>query len=1010
MARDKRGPCSGWVRRPRHVAVREAHYQYIVDAYKTGFITLSTLLEWYEICFDGVVPEWVRTEQVVHRDPSLWGTLRNRICDEPRPIPAGSAGYVFWNSDIYVDTRFSDRVAHEELTTTLEQVFHTMSQGLTLNREEGKLLRLAYPSCTIELAMRVTEDPVSTYELVRLAGVSDFGPKDYASLARHMLGMGGQALTNTGQLMLFNPVARIALRGAMRAGILNKGLEHMQKCLKIVSDVSRQSNRSWCPPLGVDDGLDANNLLYIHGAIGRYYFKELTSTDEIDKRSEPMGPQTAWHPSCGWSAEYFESLEDCSMNEILAPFFSGKQPYKDLTPERFVARAFLVGSTGSASQARKMEVEYDGKRERLSQPSKLAWLVNQPPSTVARLLADNAPCVRGTGIDKYEVWKLRLLLPGPITHWLAESIALLGGEGSVFRRIPSITMDQSPLDELIEVTHRLASIKAGEFQVAADASDFNLLHTYKRMAKQWFKLAAALDPNLDAGPQDCWGKQDFTKFSASACRWVALALTDVMAKGRLATDQYQVLVRGLWSGWRSTTFINTTMNLHYNHIVRTVYHNIHGYCPVTRTGILGDDVELAATSEYAGLRYLQIYNLIGLEAQGSKQLASDSRNEYLRRITTSDGIRGSLNRAICQSTSGDGQSRPYRAGPHMAQAINERLNIIIRRGGDRDAVEMVRYHSVGYHSAVTWWDGQTRHKIQIPVTVLRGSTASGGFGCARFGELPPTLVPSIEPMPITGEYTRTRQRRIVSQLPRPGTKLAAHEFVSTIMAVGGTGVKGSDVEMSLATSLLSSSAPAKAQMDNWNDVATLQADWVRDLPEVRECPRDSVDPRVAEIVEDAASGLIRTLDVGGTPRTIAEDYNTSVDTALAIAGGAAAPASEYVLHVKGLGDPIQTVTRLGGAAAARKLQHVVADLGPRVANAMIRGKYRLDMPYGGVIPSTHRAMVYYCLRAAINKLYDPFSTRHTVDEQLHQLQSITDSTVLSLFKWVQTHIPARLMH
>lgn len=74
-----------------------------------------------------------------------------------------------------------------------------------------------------------------------------------------------------------------------------------------------------------------------------------------------------------------------------------------------------------------------------------------------------------------------------------------------------------------------------------------------------------------------------------AMLWATKALDDIKVKAEI-DGRVITLVRGLWSGWRSTTFINTVFNHVYGEILDVSERRATGIKPTVMRDVLGDDM------------------------------------------------------------------------------------------------------------------------------------------------------------------------------------------------------------------------------------------------------------------------------------------------------------------------------------------------------------------------------------------------------------------------------------
>jgi hypothetical protein len=247
------------------------------------------------------------------------------------------------------------------------------------------------------------------------------------------------------------------------------------------------------------------------------------------------------------------------------------------------------------------------------------------------------------------------------------------------------------------------------------------------MKNLWRSHARALDVRLGLeANQTTTDGQSMLNFVRKACRWAAAALNDVQAK--IDDDTYIRLVRGLWTGWRSTMYINVTFNYAYTTAQRLMFIKKFGVDPLSRYNVLGDDMEGDSPSLWTALKFVSLIDPLGLDAQASKQMVSMRRAEFLR-LMYRDGetISGSYCRGITGFTSGDTQTSPRYAGVKATQNVCSGINRLIRRGGEAERLEKAKSLLVRHWSAI-----RVGNNIYRPsADVLRSPTWMGGMGVCR---------------------------------------------------------------------------------------------------------------------------------------------------------------------------------------------------------------------------------------------------------------------------------------
>lgn len=504
-------------------------------------------------------------------------------------------------------------------------------------------------------------------------------------------------------------------------GFFNGDLRQFMEVTKIFHNLIRNSDSvSWFNGIYSPD-----HYMYFHLLPGRFSFAHLDFRTELESRMQQARPIN--DAAYGCDPGTFETLVENVVDYLSHLFAEGSVAKAKESLESFCADFLTWSTSGSAPSRGLALVRDDGTEVRTSGGAKSANLNYMGVAGILDCLGHTPNCI-GQPTYKYEAGKLRMLLPGPMYHWVVESMALWGGEGHVLRNVPEIALEQSSFVEFSQLTQRLASTGMEVARACSDYADYNILHTFKRMQMLWNSHADALGVRRTLPVvTEITSTDDMIDYVRRACRWAAAALGDVQSK--IDDNTYVKLVRGLWSGWRSTMYINVTFNYAYTTAQRLMFIKKYNVDPLSRFNVLGDDMEGDSPSLWTALRFVSLIDPLGLDAQASKQMVSIRRAEFLR-LMYRDGktISGSFIRGIVGLTSGDTQTGPRYAGIKSAQNISEGLNRLIRRGGDMDRIEAMRLILVKHWSTVKLGDQLYRPTADV----LHSPTWLGGMGITRF--------------------------------------------------------------------------------------------------------------------------------------------------------------------------------------------------------------------------------------------------------------------------------------
>jgi hypothetical protein len=888
-------------------------------------------------------------------------------------------GNVVWNKDIKGCEKFRGRekllLDHNSLMSMDEDTVRSRCAGVVFRysrneytTEDSRFVQVLFPSSSRELSSRTK---ITTDLAMRCWGKTQVSGSKVGLSYGHMVkllscwGIGGQCFSNIVIASTVNPECKYVIEKLIDSKTLNRGLEFYIKLTKNIHDVVRRSSVGLAPHIGVVERVCYHYVMYLPNLAGRFYFAELTATEAIKDRAVVGREQCVWD-RFEWSSDEFDKVVRIHMVKMAEDFSKGLAGRKNWSVDDFIANLTQFGTSGSSPKVSDDVVDRDGEKLSMGR-NKMFWLNEKLSREYIYNLLSIKPSIHGTGADKYEAGKQRMLLPGPIGHWLLESLALMGGESRVYRKNNNIALELRNMQELIMMTQRLATVVNRRVAICSDFADHNILHTFERMKEQWLLLAStASEDVIQQG--DEWYKGGMRAFVAAACRWAAAALDDVAARANRVKlegsdrEGYVKLVRGLWSGWRSTTFINTTFNEYYQRTTMESYKRMYGEIGLSYYHILGDDMAGEISDEWSGLRYLEIIDKSGLDAQAVKQMLSNERMEFLRLMYESNGmIMGNVNRAVSGLVSGDGQTSQVWAGAETAYTINEAIHTLIRRSC-HSGVELWRYTAVMYWATVTVKKDGNVKRVGPSMDTLQAARAHGGLGCSRFGVRAKELIGDV----VEKQISEMRLNWLVDQLENKGSKAAMRVASHELFAKGYSLPEAEVVILSHASALIKGALPNKVL------TAARKAEWAK-LAEWYDANRHL---RAEEVICDGYDkSVIKEYLQNVQPEHCKYEIwhpTDVIDEAVAIALGplAAVPQRLQILRDrKGRKvRPEQAVLDLGGAPTATRLQYVAGLVGVKRMIEVLNGKFALTYPSSGVIPTTHSVLVSYCVVAELRRL------------------------------------------
>jgi hypothetical protein len=921
---------------------------------------------WYHMQFDGVMPSWFWRDRVHAKDVTLYSDVV--AMEQTTPVLKSSASG--W---VHYDAKIRRRHIGRELESSQGALVDAIRLQLREHAEVGKSLAKRIDRMWPQTDKRLVERTVVSASMAIEMFASVYGNASperrwlYRFL-RNNYGMGGQWLAAVLSAAAISADMCAIIVAADKRGWYARGLKFYTDVTKVVHNVIRQSGVGYCPLL-LDRVFSNYDVLMYHADLaGRFEFPEVNFESDITARANYGRPQVAANRFGFMTSEQFEADVAASLRAATAAFSTAVRTGREVTPAWVSANMHEIGTGGAAHYGEEWTIDDGGTVYRTRCSSKMAALNCLSEDDIAQWFVDHPPQCHGTGVGKVEPGKMRLLLPGPFAHWLAESIALVRGETAVYRSDREISVGLRPVQELASMTLRLRKVSE-KLSLCSDYADFNILHTFERMRAQWLSMAEAVAPKRDS--LGGIAAQQPGAFVAAACQWAAAALFDVSARAGQGFSSFTELVRGLWSGWRSTTFFNTIFNRAYKDALVAQFQRVHGYQPIHDVSVLGDDMASTAVSEFAGLSFLCDIDRSGLDAQAVKQLL-DHRAEFLRLFYDDAGyIRGSLSRAVARLVSGDGQTAPRRSSPEMAYSVNETLHRLIRRGADSAKVERLRYRVVTYWARASVFRGGKTVRVAPPLWLLRTSLSAGGLGCGRFGEVLPGC--------------RLTLRRPPPEKPPVGWFAnAPHAGSRAAVVLGNTRMarylrKGFDwVDHAAALMVGSLPAPLAAKLYR-ADNANLAA-WYTCVG--RNDPRPP-QPLNADVGR-AVNRVLRTVTGccrRGVPLPHVADISAAADHVVHSALQTLSPIVGAVSKIGTRGSRLGIMLSKSGPEAHHARTTLVRH-GRRVASALVNGDMKVSLPFSGAIGPGHLAIGTYAITAAL-------------DASVHTLRTCSDISRLT---------------
>nr|BAG71788.2 putative RNA-dependent RNA polymerase [Lentinula edodes mycovirus HKB]BAJ21197.1 putative RNA-dependent RNA polymerase [Lentinula edodes mycovirus HKB] len=642
------------------------------------------------------------------------------------------------------DTQVQDEI-HRSLNTILESLRNQDSVELAVT-----CLSNLYPYLDDDMLKRTRMQWPQVYILLRLIYINE-GHELTKQLLYKTGGVGLQAFANICLAVYADSDLKYAIMTALDYDIAAMGLARWNKFWKAAHEVTRRVyNTPWflrdldVPEYLRHGGLvklaaymtDHNKLLYIHLLSGRASDLLLADDDYAVKRSKvPEQHRLAEiYPDLDRESLKWDHYVDDEMAKYKPALDAVFSRDKDITPQEVHADFISLAPTGALGEGKADLVNVIADTHRAN---KRTWLDNITPEQMVDLV-NSEPLLKAEAQIKVETGlRSRQIVPGPTKHWMNETIVMRNLEKAIYRSNPEFTLETSEWDILVDHLERMyrTSDMHGGATLASDYADFNFLHTIPDMQKFWRMIRASAEQFTGPGE---WAGTNYAGHVVKLCVWLEEALFSMYVRETSTTGTFIHLLRGLWSGWRTTSVINNVFNEVYGKVLSRVCKDILGYDPIELARRNGDDEDARAKSVVASLLYLAMMTYSRLDAQPAKQKIGFTESEYTR-VTYAKGVAyNPIARGIASFTSSDLQAPVIDVSPEYVRGTNEALHALIRRGADEERIEMLRTELLMTFSQQSYMEAGIKHVVTLRNwRMLYVPVEQGGFGVTRYGSSEP---------------------------------------------------------------------------------------------------------------------------------------------------------------------------------------------------------------------------------------------------------------------------------
>jgi len=303
---------------------------------------------------------------------------------------------------------------------------------------------------------------------------------------------------------------------------------------------------------------------------------------------------------------------------------------------------------------------------------------------------------------KYETGgKERVLLPGSLVHFLLFCYVLTVAEKQ--SQIGSVRLNTIPDDAIINFDRKMAT---GIHHFLYDWADFNEQHSADEMAA----VIRELNKTVNA-------PRDYAMFVDA----IAEGMYHMQLQDR--EGRRHKIWKGLYSGWRGTTWINSVLNFVYIDVALMSYERLYNTRPVLMIDHGGDDIDIMLSDGTDGEKLLKVMDSMLFNANKWKQMVG-KRSEFFRNTISNRRVYASPTRALASFVAGDWEGSGNAKLVERLYSLLDQVAKMRRRGVSEEfclgAVTCCVSHWTKIKEGVEW--------LSIPKQIIHGHKDDGGLG------------------------------------------------------------------------------------------------------------------------------------------------------------------------------------------------------------------------------------------------------------------------------------------
>jgi hypothetical protein len=294
----------------------------------------------------------------------------------------------------------------------------------------------------------------------------------------------------------------------------------------------------------------------------------------------------------------------------------------------------------------------------------------------------------------------RALLPGGLLHYIIFCYVLYFPEKQ--GQVGYVRLNAPPDDDITYFETKMAAVP----RLLFDWMNYNLYHSLDEMALVIEKLG-------DVVPAPA----DYKNF----CMVIAESMYHMLFED--PEGGLHKFGRGLYSGWRGTTWINTVLNSCYVTAASMSFERLYGREPFRYLDGGGDDLDAGMNRHKDAYLMLSIMAKMNFQGKAIKQMI-DTKSEFFRNTISIEGAFASPNRALFMFVNGKWEGSGNVPIKERIGAILDQIGKIVRRGMDPQFGNVMAVLCLSHWCRVQ----KDKEWLDLPSYVLHGELESGGFG------------------------------------------------------------------------------------------------------------------------------------------------------------------------------------------------------------------------------------------------------------------------------------------